>query len=238
MQWEEYMNTILESKGLTKHFQNYTALNDVNLSLNRGRIIGLLGPNGSGKTTLLKLINGLLVPDAGSILIGGYPPGIQTKRKISYLPERTYLADWMKVKDILNFFQDFYEDFDRSKALDMLSRLQIDTEKNLKTLSKGTKEKVQLILVMSRNADLYCLDEPIGGVDPASRDYILKTIITNYSENATVLISTHLIADIEMVLDEVIFIKNGSLLMHSPVDEIRTKENKSIDSLFREVFKC
>lgn len=232
------MNTILESKGLTKHFQGYTALNDINLSLNRGRIIGLLGPNGSGKTTLLKLINGLLVPDSGSILIDGNSPGIQTKRKISYLPEKTYLADWMKVKDILKFFQDFYEDFDRSKALDMLSRLQIDTEKSLKTLSKGTKEKVQLILVMSRNADLYCLDEPIGGVDPASRDYILKTIITNYSENSTVLISTHLIADIEMVLDEVIFIKNGALLMHSPVDEIRTKENKSIDSLFREVFKC
>lgn len=232
------MNTILESKGLTKKFQGFTALNDVNLTLNRGRIIGLLGPNGSGKSTLLKLINGLLVPDTGSILIGGFPPGIQTKKIISYLPERTYLADWMKVKDILNLFQDFYEDFDQNKALDMLSRLHIDTEKSLKTLSKGTKEKVQLILVMSRKADLYCLDEPIGGVDPASRDYILKTIITNYNENATVLISTHLIADIEMVLDEVIFIKEGSVLMHSPVDEIRTKENKSIDSLFREVFKC
>jgi ABC-2 type transport system ATP-binding protein len=232
------MKTILESKGITKRFQSYAALNDVNLTLNRGKIIGLLGPNGSGKTTLLKIINGLLVPDSGSLLVGGYPTGIQTKKIISYLPERTYLPDWMKVNDILNLFQDFYTDFDRNKSLEMLSRLHIDTEKSLKTMSKGTKEKVQLILVMSRNADLYCLDEPIGGVDPASRDYILNTIITNYNENATVLISTHLIADIEMVLDEVIFIKDGSILMHSPVDEIRTKENKSIDSLFREVFKC
>ncbi len=232
------MNTILESQSITKRFQGYAALNNVNLTLNRGKIIGLLGPNGSGKSTLIKIINGLLVPDSGSILIGGNPPGIQTKKIVSYLPERTYLPDWMKVKDILHLFQEFYEDFDPKKAQEMLLRLQIDSEKSLKTLSKGTKEKVQLILVMSRNADLYCLDEPIGGVDPASRDYILNTIITNYSENATVLISTHLIADIEMVLDEVIFIKNGSILMHSPVDEIRTKENKSIDSLFREVFKC
>lgn len=232
------MNTILESKGITKKFQGFTALNNVDLTLERGRIIGLLGPNGSGKSTLLKIINGLLVPDSGSILIGGHEPGIESKKIVSYLPERTYLSDWMKVKDIIALFQDFYADFDKNKALDMLARLKIDKEKRLKTLSKGTKEKVQLILVMSRKADLYCLDEPIGGVDPASRDYILNTIITNYNEDATVLISTHLISDIEMILDEVIFIREGSILLHSPVDDIRTKENKSIDSLFREVFKC
>lgn len=232
------MNTILESKGITKKFQGFTALNNVDLTLERGRIIGLLGPNGSGKSTLLKIINGLLVPDSGSILIGGHEPGIESKKIVSYLPERTYLSDWMKVKDIIALFQDFYADFDKNKALDMLARLKIDKEKRLKTLSKGTKEKVQLILVMSRKADLYCLDEPIGGVDPASRDYILNTIITNYNEDATVLISTHLISDIEMILDEVIFIREGSILLHSPIDDIRTKENKSIDSLFREVFKC
>jgi len=232
------MNPILECKSLTKTYSGFTALSDVSLTLERGRIIGLLGPNGSGKTTLLKLINGLLVPDSGSIQIDGKKPGTETKKIVSYLPEKTYLADWMKVTQVIDFFKDFYENFDSKKALDMLKDLKIDPESRLKTLSKGTKEKVQLILVMSREADLYCLDEPLGGVDPASRDYILNTIINNYRENSTVLISTHLIADIEKVLDEVIFLKNGSITLHSSVDDIRMSEGKSIDSLFREVFKC
>lgn len=232
------MSVILECQSLSKRFSGSVALSDVNLTLERGRIIGLLGPNGSGKTTLLKIINGLLVPDTGKIQIAGMEPGVETKKIVSYLPEKTYLADWMKVRDIIDFFKDFYADFDPNKAHDMLNRLQIDTDRKLKTLSKGTKEKVQLILVMSRQADLYCLDEPIGGVDPAARDYILNTIITNYNENATVLISTHLIAEIENILDEVIFLKNGAVTLHSSVDDIRTKEGKSIDSLFREVFRC
>jgi len=232
------MSTILECQSLTKKFSGFTALSDITMSLERGRIIGLLGPNGSGKSTLLKMINGLLVPDTGKILIAGMEPGVETKKIISYLPERTYLADWMQVREAIDFFKDFYEDFDDRKANEMLERLHIDPKKRLKTLSKGTKEKVQLILVMSRKADLYCLDEPIGGVDPASRDYILNTIISNYNENATVLISTHLIADIEMVLDDVIFLKDGAVTLQSSVDEVRTKEGKSIDSLFREVFKC
>lgn len=232
------MNTLLECKSLSKSFSGFTALSNIDLSLQQGQIIGLLGPNGSGKSTLLKLINGLLVPDTGSISIGGFNPGIETKKIISYLPERTYLADWMKVSDIVSFFHDFYDNFDSTKAYDMLKSLHIEPNRRLKTLSKGTKEKVQLILVMSRNADLYCLDEPIGGVDPASRDYILNTIIKNYSENASVLISTHLIADIEMILDDVIFLIEGSVFLHSSVDDLRMKEQKSIDTLFREVFKC
>ena len=232
------MSVILECRSLTKKFGTTTALSDINLSLERGRIIGLLGPNGSGKTTLIKIINGLLVPNGGNIRIAGMEPGVESKKIISFLPERTYLPDWMKVSDAISFFKDFYEDFEEKRAYDMLHRLNLDPGKRLKTLSKGTKEKVQLILVMSRRADLYCLDEPIGGVDPAARDYILNTIITNYDENATVILSTHLIADIENVLDEVIFIKEGHLVLHAPVDEIREKEGKSIDSLFREVFKC
>lgn len=232
------MNPILECKSVTKKYSGFTALSDVNLTLERGRIIGLLGPNGSGKTTLLKLLNGLLVPDSGTIQIVGKEPGIETKKIVSYLPEKTYLADWMQVTQVIEFFQDFYENFDSKKAYEMLKYLKIDPKKQLKTMSKGTKEKVQLILVMSRQADLYCLDEPIGGVDPASRDYILNTIISNYRENSTVLISTHLIADIEKVLDEVIFLNDGSVTLHSSVDDVRMKENKSIDSLFREVFKC
>ncbi|NLP15462.1 MAG: ABC transporter ATP-binding protein [Clostridiales bacterium] len=232
------MSVILECKSLTKKFASTIALSDLNLILERGRIVGLLGPNGSGKTTLIKLINGLLVPNSGSIHIAGMEPGVESKKIVSYLPEKTYLPDWMKVSEAINFFNDFYEDFDTNRAYDMLHRLNLDPNKRLKALSKGTKEKVQLILVMSRRAHLYCLDEPIGGVDPAARDYILSTIITNYDENATVILSTHLIADIENVLDEVIFIKEGSLVLHSPVDELREKEGKSIDSLFREVFKC
>jgi ABC-2 type transport system ATP-binding protein len=232
------MSTILECKSLTKKFTALTALSNVNLTLERGRIIGLLGPNGSGKTTLIKLINGLLVPSSGNILVDGKLPGTETKKIVSYLPEKTYLPEWMKVSDTIEFFQDFYQDFDRKKAYEMLDRLHLDSTKRMKTLSKGTKEKVQLILVMSRKADLYCLDEPIGGVDPAARDYILNTIISNYNENATVLISTHLIADIEKVLDEVVFIKDGNVTLHTSVDDLRSKEGKSVDTLFREVFKC
>jgi ABC-2 type transport system ATP-binding protein len=232
------MSAILECKSLTKKFSNLTALSNVDLTLERGRIIGLLGPNGSGKTTLIKLINGLLVPNAGKLLIGGKEPSSETKKIVSYLPEKTYLPDWMRISDTIEFFQDFYADFDQKRAYEMLERLHLDPSKRMKTLSKGTKEKVQLILVMSRKADLYCLDEPIGGVDPAARDYILNTIISNYNENATVLISTHLIADIEKVLDEVVFIKDGCVTLHSSVDDIRSQQGKSVDTLFREVFKC
>jgi ABC-2 type transport system ATP-binding protein len=232
------MSAILECKSLTKNFNNVSALSEVNLTLERGKIVGLLGPNGSGKTTLIKLINGLLVPTGGSLRIAGMEPGIETKKLVSYLSERTYLPDWMKVSDTIAFFKDFYDNFDEKRAYEMLERLNLDPGKRLKSLSKGTKEKVQLILVMSRRADLYCLDEPIGGVDPAARDYILNTIISNYNENATVIISTHLIADIENVLDEVIFIKEGHVTLQADVDDIRNQEKKSIDSLFREVFRC
>lgn len=232
------MELILECKNLKKLYGGKNGLKDVNLTLERGKIIGLLGPNGSGKTTLIKLINDLLTPDSGSIKVAGITPGDDTKALISYLPDRTYLNNWMKIKDCLEYFEDFYRDFDRKKALDMLAHLKLDPNCRLKTLSKGNKEKVQLILVMSRNAQLYCLDEPIGGVDPASRDYILQTILSNYNENGTVLISTHLIADIENILDEAVFLKEGIVTMHSSVDDIRMSEGKSIDALFREVFKC
>lgn len=232
------MEQLLNCQNLTKRYGYKTALDNIDLSLERGRIIGLLGPNGSGKTTLIKLINGLLAPSSGSIAINGFAPGPETKKIVSYLPERTYFNSWMKVTDILNFFCDFYEDFDRNRAADMLRRLGIDENERLDAMSKGTKEKVQLIMVMSRDAQLYCLDEPIGGVDPAARDYILQTIITNYNEHASVLISTHLIADIENVLDDVIFIQNGHIRLHASVDEIREQEGKSVDALFREVFRC
>ena len=232
------MEQLLNCQNLTKRYGYKTALDNIDLSLERGRIIGLLGPNGSGKTTLIKLINGLLAPSSGSIAINGFAPGPETKKIVSYLPERTYFNSWMKVTDILNFFCDFYEDFDRNRAADMLRRLGIDENERLGAMSKGTKEKVQLIMVMSRDAQLYCLDEPIGGVDPAARDYILQTIITNYDEHASVLISTHLIADIENVLDDVIFIQNGHIRLHASVDEIREQEGKSVDALFREVFRC
>ncbi|MFZ2540017.1 MAG: ABC transporter ATP-binding protein [Oscillospiraceae bacterium] len=232
------MEPILECKTLTKRYGDQLALNAINLSIPRGKIVGLLGSNGSGKTTLIKLASGLLTPTGGEILIGGRAPSIETKNIVSYLPDKTYLNDWMKVCDIIEFFKDFYQDFDSAKAYEMLKRLGINSADRLKSMSKGTKEKVQLILVMSRKAELYLLDEPIGGVDPAARDYILNTIITNYSENATVLISTHLIADIERVLDEVVFIANGQVVLTSSVDDIREKQGKSVDSLFREVFKC
>lgn len=216
----------------------YNALNNLNLTLDRGQIVGLLGPNGSGKTTFIKLINDVLVPTGGEIRIGGMTPGVETKKIVSYLPERTYLDETMKVKEVITYFSDFYDNFSAERAHQMLEDLQIDTDARLKTLSKGTKEKVQLILVMSRDADLYILDEPIGGVDPAARDYILSTILNNYNENAAILISTHLIQDIENILDRVLFIKQGQLVLNATVDEIRTEQGKSVDTLFREVFRC
>lgn len=232
------MNPILECKNLTKQYGSKTALDNVSFSLEKGKIIGLLGPNGSGKTTLIKLLNGLLVPTKGEILVDGLVPGTATKSIVSYLPERTYLSPWMKVCDVIDYFSDFYEDFDKNRAYDMLQRLNIEPSDRLRSMSKGTKEKVQLILVMSRRASLYCLDEPIAGVDPAARDYILSTILNNYDENATIIISTHLISDVENILDDVVFIQNGHIKLIDSVDNIRFKQNKSIDTLFREVFKC
>ena len=232
------MNPILECKDLTKRYGNKTALDQISFSLMPGKIIGLLGPYGSGKTTLIKLLNGLLVPTEGHIFIDGLTPGVETKKFVSYLPERTYLNSWMRVCDIIDYFQDFYEDFDKARAYDMLKRLNINPSDRLRTMSKGTKEKVQLILVMSRRARLYCLDEPIAGVDPAARDYILSTIIQNYDENATIIISTHLISDVENILDDVVFIQNGHIRMVDSVENIRFNQGKSVDALFREVFKC
>lgn len=227
---------LLNIKSVTKSFGGKTALKDVSFELDRGRIVGLLGPNGSGKTTLIKLINGLLRPDAGKIYINGAQPGTYTKSLVSYLPDRMYFADWMRVKDLIKMFEDFYSDFSREKALKMLHGLAIEEKDRIKNMSKGTKEKVQLIMVMSREAMLYVLDEPIGGVDPAARDFILRTIITNYSENSTVLMSTHLISDVEKILDEVIFLKEGSVILKESVDSIREKEGRSVDQLFRELF--
>ncbi|MCI1983129.1 MAG: ABC transporter ATP-binding protein [Oscillospiraceae bacterium] len=232
------MDSILECRNLTKYYPGCLALNSINLSIPKGQIVGLLGPNGSGKTTLIKLINGLLVPTSGELLVNGLKPGVESKKIISYLPERTYLNDWMNVQNMIDYFGDFYENFNKAKAYDMLQRLHINPNNRLKTMSKGTKEKVQLILVMSREAELYVLDEPIGGVDPAARDYILETIIGNYSENASLIISTHLIEDVEKILDGVVFINMGNIVLTSTVDDIREKENKSVDALFREVFKC
>ena len=232
------MAPIVQCMGLTKTYGGKIALNQIYLNLERGRIIGLLGPNGSGKTTLIKIMNGLLQPTAGDILIGGLKPGVETKYRISYLPERTYLPPGMKVMEMVQYFQDFYPDFRVDRAYDMLARLQIQPYERLKNLSKGTKEKVQLILVMSRDADLYVLDEPIAGVDPASRDYILHTIVQNYNRNATILLSTHLISDVENILDEVVFIRYGSIILQAGAEQIRRNEGKSVDRFFREVFAC
>ena len=232
------MSSLLEVNSLTKKYGNMTALNDLNFQLESGRIIGLLGPNGSGKTTLIKIICGLLQPTSGSVTVEGNPVGVDSKKVISYLPDTTYLGKAASVRETIDFFMDFYEDFDKDRAYDMLGKLDISPDARLRTLSKGTREKVQLILVMSRRADLYILDEPIAGVDPAARDYILNTIITNYDENASILISTHLISDIENILDEVIFLKQGNIVRFCGVDEIRSNEGKSVDALFREVFKC
>lgn len=232
------METILETRGLTKRYGSTTALQNVDLSLPSGKIIGLLGPNGSGKTTLLKIVAGLLTPTAGSVLVEGKRVGEETKSAISYLPERTYLPNWMTMQDCIAYFQDFYADFDAARANEMLTRLSIPDKKRMKQLSKGTREKVQLVLVMSRRARLYLLDEPIGGVDPATRDYILNTIIGNYDSEATILISTHLIADVEKVLDEFLFLKEGIITMHDTTDNVRETRGKSLDELFREVFRC
>ncbi len=232
------MNTIVECKNLSKAYGKKTALSHINLALESGHIIGLLGPNGSGKTTLIKLLNGLLTPSEGELYIGENPIGVESKKIVSYLPDQTYLNGNLKVREIIRYFKDFYADFDENRAYDMLEKLKIQPEHKLKTMSKGTKEKVQLILVMSRRAKLYILDEPIAGVDPAARDYILDTILSNYDEDATILISTHLISDIENILDKVIFIKDGQIVLTSSVDKIREEQQKSIDTLFREVFKC
>ena len=232
------MSELITCKDLTKRFGNHTALDHLNLSLDSGKIIGLLGPNGSGKTTLLKLLNGLLTPSEGEVLIAGNHPGIETKRIVSYLPDAAWLPDWMRVEELVEMFRDFYADFDPAKANEMLEKLELSPKAPLKSLSKGNKEKVQLILAMSRNARLYLLDEPIGGVDPAARDYILNTILTNYSRDASVIISTHLIEDVEPVLDEAVFLKNGRIFAHRSVDELRETEGMSVDAYFREVFKC
>ncbi len=229
---------LIEIKDLSKSYGKKEALKNINLTIEPGKIYGLLGPNGSGKTTLIKIINNLLTPTKGEIKIKGNNPGIESKKIISYLPERTYLNMNFKVKELLDYFEDFYDNFDRKKAIKLLKRLDINPEDKLKTMSKGTKEKVQLILVMSRKADIYVLDEPIGGVDPASRDYILETIISNFDNNASMIISTHLIQDIESILDNVIFINKGKIILNDTADNIRTERNQTIDQVFREEFKC
>ena len=229
---------ILECENLSKNYGSLKALDELNLKLESGKIVGLLGPNGHGKTTLIKILSGLLRQDKGTVLIDGKKVGVETKKIVSYLPERSYLSPGMKIRDVAKFFEEFYEDFDIKRANAMIDELGLDRESRLKSLSKGNREKVQLIMVMSRKAKLYLLDEPMGGVDPAARDYILKTILTNYNENASVIITTHLISDVEKVLDDVVFIKNGEIVFHKDVDVIREEKNMSIDSLFREVFAC
>ena len=229
---------LVKCNNLCKEFDNKQILNNINLNLPKGKIIGLLGKNGSGKTTLIKLINDLLTPTSGEILINGENPSIKSKKVISYLPERTYLDKNMKISQILTFFEDFYNDFSREKAIKLLKDLDLDINLKISKMSKGMQEKLQLILVMSREAELYILDEPLGGVDPATRDYILDTILSNFSEGASVIISTHLISDIERILDEVIFINKGKIVLTSSADELRKKENASIDEIFRRCFKC
>ena len=229
---------ILECNNLTKRFGSVEALMDVSFSVEPGRIVGLLGPNGSGKTTMIKLINGLLTPTSGQVLIDGEAPGKRSHALVSYLPDRSCLPQWMTAAQLLDFYRDFYPDFREDAAKEMLSRLEIPEKRRMKQLSKGTREKVQLIMVMSRAAKLYLLDEPIGGVDPATRDYILQTIIGNYNPEASVMISTHLIADVEKVLDDVLFINQGRIMLRTSVDQIREEKGMSVDQLFREVFKC
>lgn len=227
----------IEMINLEKKFGRFPALNKINLSLGQGRIIGLLGPNGSGKTTLIKLLNGLIQPSGGQILMDGHKPGPYTKARVSYLPDKSYLNPHMTVDQLVDFFKDFYSDFRVEVANDLLSRLNIPVQQKLKTLSKGTQEKVQLSLVMSRDAEVYCLDEPIGGVDPVSREYILQTIIGQYNHQATIIISTHLIYDVENILDDVIMIQNGTIILYDSVENIRAREGKSVDQLFREVMR-
>ena len=229
---------LLEIKNLSKSYDKKTVLQDINLNVTSGKIIGLLGKNGAGKTTLIKLINDLLTPTNGEILIKGQKIGVETKKVVSYLPERTYLNKQMKVSEVIDYFEEFYDNFDSDKAKKLLKELDLDINQNLSKMSKGMQEKVQLVLVMSRNADLYILDEPLGGVDPATRDYILDTILSNFNENASVIISTHLISDIERILDEVIFIDKGKIILQSDADKLRKKEKSSIDEVFRRMFKC
>ena len=231
------MSEILRCEGLVKRYGRTPALNGVDLTIESGKIVGVLGPNGSGKTTLIKLINGLLVPDGGRILVNGEAPGVNSKKIVAYLPDNTYLNVNMTADGTMDLFCDFFEDFRRDAAERMFKELGIDTSRKLKTLSKGNKEKACLILTMSRNALLYVLDEPIAGVDPATRDYIISTILNNYNKDASVLISTHIISDIESVLDEVVFLKDGQVVLHKAVDDIRSETGKSVDELFREVFK-
>ena len=230
--------SILELQNITKKFGSKVALDSINVTLQPGKIVGLLGTNGSGKTTMIKLINDLLTPDQGTVQINGKKPGIDTKKIVSYLPERSYLDPGVTVKEALRFFGDFYADFDRKKAEDLLQEFSISLDSRIKTLSKGTREKVQLVLVMSRKAKLFVLDEPMAGVDPAARDHILDTILSSYDEEATILISTHLIADVERVLDEVIFLDHGKITRQEDADELRTRTGKSIDQIFREDFRC
>ena len=229
---------VVVCNNLTKRYGKKTALQNVNLNLEPGRIIGLAGPNGSGKTTMIKLMQRMLVPTEGQVLIQGQEPGPETKAHVAYLPDRDFLPDWMKVSALLKLYEKYYEDFDRAAAERMIDSLAIDQNQTFKKLSKGTREKVQLILTMSRKAQVYLLDEPIAGVDPAARDYIIRTIISNYNPEAMVLISTHLIADIEAVLDEVIFLKEGQVVLHENADDLRTRVNMSVDEYFREVFRC
>ena len=229
---------LLNIKKLNKDFDDKHILKDINLKIQNGRIIGLLGKNGMGKTTLIKLINDLLTPTSGEILIKGNKPGIESKRIISYLPERTYLDKSMTIREILKFFEEFYENFNKDKAIKLLKDLDLDINLKVNKMSKGMQEKLQLILVMSRDAELYILDEPLGGVDPATRDYILDTILSNFNEGASIIISTHLISDIERILDEVIFIDKGKIILQSGTDELRKKEGTSIDEIFRRMFKC
>ena len=229
---------VLECKALTKNYGHVAALDGVDFTIEPGRIVGLLGPNGSGKTTLIKLANGLLTPTSGEILVCGIAPGKESHALVSYLPERTSIPTWMTTTQLLDFYQDFYADFRRDAAEEMLQHLNIQPRQRVKQMSKGTREKVQLIVTMSRAAKLYLLDEPIGGVDPATRDYILSTIIGNYDPEAAVVISTHLISDVEKVLDDVIFINQGRVMLQSSVDQIREEKGMSVDELFREVFKC
>ena len=229
---------VLECMHLTKRYGNLAALDNIDLSLEPGRIVGLVGPNGSGKTTLIKLAQHLLTPTGGEVLIDGMKPGPETKAVVSYLPDRDFLPSWMNVESLLYFYEDFYKDFDMDRAVQMRQALNIEPRRPFKSLSKGTKEKVQLIMTMSRSAKVYLLDEPIAGVDPAARDYILRTIIGNYSENALVLISTHLIADVEPVLDEVVFLKQGHIELHENTDALRERTGMSVDNYFREVYRC
>lgn len=229
---------LIECKKLCKNYGAKKVLKNITLNIEKGKIVGLLGPNGSGKTTFIKLLNDLLVPTSGEVLINGKKPGVESKKIISYLPERTYLDSSLKVTEAIEYFKDFYADFDEEIAKKLLKKLKINPNDKLKTMSKGTREKVQLILVMSRRAELYILDEPIGGVDPAARDYILDTIMENFNQGATILISTHLISDVERILDDVIFIQDGQIKEHDSADQLRKKHNKSIDMIFREEFKC